>query len=65
MTTSVQQVLDTFDALSDTEKHQAALEILRRLDSGKAGGIPDTALVGLANELFLALDEQEAGHAPS
>ncbi len=30
MTATVRQLLDSFDALPDADKHQAALEILRR-----------------------------------
>ena len=30
MTAPVQQLLDSFDALSDADKHQATVEILRR-----------------------------------
>ena len=64
MTATVQQLLDSFDALSDAEKHQAAVEILRRCASAAAGDLPESALVTAADELFRALDAEEAGHAP-
>ena len=64
MTKTVQQLLDSFDALSDADKHQAAVEILRRFGGDTQGDLPETALVEAADELFRALDAEEAGHAP-
>ena len=64
MTATVQQLLDTFDALPDADKHQAAVEILRRISSAVEGDLPDSALVEAADELFRTLDAEEAGHAP-
>jgi hypothetical protein len=42
MTTAVQQLLDSFDALSDTEKQEAAAELLRRALARltPSGGLP-------------------------
>jgi hypothetical protein len=62
MTAAVQQLLEAFDALSEVDKHQAAVEILRRFGSA-AGDLPEDALVEAADELFSALDREEAGHA--
>jgi hypothetical protein len=64
MTAHVQQLLDSFDALSDADKHQAAVEILRRFSGNAQGDLPESTLVELADELFRALDAEEAGHAP-
>jgi hypothetical protein len=64
MSVAVQQLLDTFDALPAAEKHQAAVEILRRYDEPSEEGLSDETLTALADELFAALDEEEAGHAP-
>jgi hypothetical protein len=63
MTAPVRQILDSFDALPDADKHEAAVEILRRVVGQQ--DLPEDALVGLADELFCALDDEEAGHAPS
>ncbi|HZY89867.1 MAG TPA: hypothetical protein VFE78_33910, partial [Gemmataceae bacterium] len=63
-TATVQQLLDSFDALSDADKHQAAVEILRRVAGAGRGDLPEDALVGAADELFRALDAEEAGRAP-
>ena len=62
MTTPVRQLLDAFDALPDADKHQAAVEILRRLGPAE-GDVPEAALLQAADELFRALDGEEAGPA--
>jgi hypothetical protein len=64
MTASVRQLVDCFDALSDADKHQAAIEILRRFGGAAQGDVPEAALVEAADELFRTLDAEEAGHAP-
>jgi hypothetical protein len=64
VTAPVQQILDSFDALPDADKHQAAVEILRRVTGDEKGDLPESALVGLADELFCTLDEEETGHGP-
>lgn len=61
MTKAVSQLLDSFDALTDTDKHQAALEILRR--AAPEGDLAEAALLEAADGLFGALDSEEAGHA--
>ncbi len=63
MTAPVRQLLDSFDALSDADKHQAAVEILRRYAAAVEGDLPEAALVEAADELFRALDAEEAGRA--
>ncbi len=64
MTAAVQHILAAFDALPDLEKHQAAIEILRRYAGAGEGDLPEGALVGVADELFRTLDEEEACHVP-
>ena len=63
MTTAVQQLLNAFDALPETDKHQAAVAILRRVVVPVEGDLPESALVEAADELFRALDAEEDGHA--
>jgi hypothetical protein len=58
----VQQLLESFDALSQADQHQAAQEILRRVASVE-GDVPEAALVEAADELSRALDADEAGIA--
>jgi hypothetical protein len=65
MNTAVQQLLESFDALSEADKQRAAVEILRRVSADVAGDVPESTLVEAADELFRALDAEEAGHAPS
>lgn len=61
MTTAVQQLLNAFDSLPEADKHQVAIEILRRWVP--EGNLPESALVEIADELFCALDAEEARHA--
>jgi hypothetical protein len=63
MTKAVRQLLDSFDALPDTDKHEAAVKILRRLNSDK-GDLSVAKLMGIADQLFCTLDDEETGHAP-
>ena len=58
MTEAVQELLDTFDALTDAEKQVAAAQLLRRVVEGESGEIPEDALVAAAEELFLELDAE-------
>lgn len=64
MPTAVQQLLDSFDALPEPDKHQAALEILRRYAGAVEGDLPETALIEAADDLFRTLDEEESSRAP-
>jgi hypothetical protein len=63
MSTAVQQLLNTFDSLSEADKHQAAVEVLRRVSKNADGDLPESALLQAADELFQALDAEEAAHA--
>ncbi len=63
MTGTVKNLLASFDALSDADKHEATVEILRRSVASAPSAVPDEALVEIAEELFLALDAAEANHA--
>jgi hypothetical protein len=65
MTAAVQRLLDAFDALSDAEKHQAALGVVRRLQQETPAALPDAALVQAAEELFRDLDAREAADGRS
>lgn len=63
MTAVVQQRLDSFDALPESDKHQAAMEIFHRYGGTVQGALPDEALVVAAEALSCELDAEEAGHA--
>lgn len=61
MTSAVRDLLRSFQALSDAEKHEAANLLLKQLVQGEAGDVGEEAIVAVAEELFLDLDEREAG----
>ena len=63
MTTAVRTLLETFDALTETERQEAAVEILRRVTP--QGELPEGALVEAADELFRLLDAEEAADGRS
>jgi hypothetical protein len=48
---------------SETEKHEAAVELLHRVQQEALGGLPDQALLEAADELFRELDAREAAGA--
>jgi hypothetical protein len=63
MTVAVQQLLLAFEALTEAEQREAAVEILQRAPSLGEDDLPDEALIGAAEELFLELDAREAADA--
>jgi len=65
MTEAVQQLLQTFDALTDAEKQEATVQLLRRAVEVESGDVPEDALVAAAEELFLELDAREAADGKS
>lgn len=64
MNAAVQQLLNVFDTLTEADKYQVAVEILRRCPPLGSGELPDEALAELADELFRALDEEETRYTP-
>jgi hypothetical protein len=60
MTASVQQLLNSFDALPDNEKREAAVALLQRILRDVPGDLPEDSLVAAADVLFLELDAIEA-----
>ena len=60
MTALVQELLDTFDRLTDSERLDLVLEILKRTVDLDFLPLPDEDLVLNAEGLFLELDQQEA-----
>ena len=59
MNTLAQQLLKNFDDLPETEQQAIAIEILKRAINFDVPPLTDEDLVLNAEELFLALDEQE------
>lgn len=62
MTAFTQEILNTFDQLPNTEQLEVAVEILRRLLNFDFPPLTDEDLSLNAEELFLALDQQEADY---
>ena len=65
MTQAVEELLRRFDALSDAEKQEATVQLLRRVVEEESGDVPGEALVAAAEELFLELDAREAANGQS
>jgi hypothetical protein len=63
MTIAVESLLSHFDSLSENEKREAATEILRRSMVLGEGDLTESTLTEVADRLFIALDEEEAGNA--
>ncbi len=64
MTTNALALLETFDELSHDEQVAVAAAIATRLRQS-AGSLDDEALIAAADELFVALDHEEAAHDES
>jgi hypothetical protein len=60
MAISVQEILSTFDSLTESEQQEIALEILKRVSSLNLPQLSDEDLVLNAEGLFLELDREEA-----
>ena len=67
MSTSSQQLLDSFDRLPEGEKRAMASEIIRRTLAFDLPQLSDEELVINAEQVFLELDrrESEDGHSQS
>lgn len=65
MSTSAQNLIESFDKLPDVEKQRVASEILRRTINFDMPTLSDEELVLSAEELFLELDRREAEDAQS
>ncbi|MFN6558980.1 MAG: hypothetical protein RMY28_004135 [Nostoc sp. ChiSLP01] len=62
MTTSVQEILSNFDSLSEPERLEIVLEILKRVTHLEFLPLSDDDLVWNAEEIFLELDKQESAY---
>ena len=63
MSTDVQNILHTFDALPDADKRSLASAILRRSATLDQQPLTDEQLTEAADELFQELDRQEGAGA--
>jgi hypothetical protein len=62
MTALVQELLDTFDRLTDSERLDLVLEILKRTIYMDFPPLSDEDLALNAEGIFIELDEQEASY---
>jgi hypothetical protein len=62
MSDRVRQLLASFDALPDPDKSAVVAEILRRATPA-GGDVPESAPHAAADDLFAALDAEEAACA--
>ena len=62
VTAQVQEFLSTFDLLTESERLEIALEILKRVMNFDFPPLSDEELTLNAEELFLELDRQEAAY---
>ena len=60
MRISIEEILHSFDRLSEAEKRELAIEIIRRTLEFDLPPLTDEALVLNAEALFLELDERES-----
>jgi hypothetical protein len=59
MTALVQELLDNFDRLTDTERMNLTVEIFKRTAHLDLPPLSDESLVLHAEELFLEMDQRE------
>ena len=59
MTRAAKRLLDTFDALPESERQEVTREILRRTALAEHGPLADAQLVALADEVFRELDHAD------
>ena len=59
MSTTVEDILDSFEHLSEAEKRELVSEILRRTTAMSFPPLTDEELILNAEALFLELDQQE------
>ena len=65
MTKAVQQLIESFEALTEVERQEALAEVLRRSPRLEYTTLPEEGLIAAAEELFLDLDAREAADAQS
>jgi hypothetical protein len=62
MTRSVEELLNTFEKLSEAEKRELASEIIKRSLTLDLPELSDDSLVAAADQIFLRLDKEESIH---
>jgi hypothetical protein len=62
MTRSVEELLNTFEKLSEAEKRELASEIIKRSLTLDLPELSDDLLVAADDQIFLRLDKEESIH---
>ena len=62
MSATVEEILDSFDHLSESDKRELASEIIRRTIGFDLPPLTDEELVLNAEALFLELDQRESAN---
>lgn len=62
MSTAIEEILDSFNHLSDAEKRTVTSEIIRRTLVLNLPPLTDDELIANAEAVFLELDQREAGN---
>jgi hypothetical protein len=62
MSTTVEEILDSFDHLSEAEKRELASEIIRRTVEFDLPTLTDEEFIMNAEVLFLELDKRESAN---
>jgi hypothetical protein len=60
MTNAARQLIDSFEALPEQEKHEVLSQLLRRLMDKPYASASDEDLVGAADLIFQEYDQREA-----
>ena len=63
MTQSAKQVLESFQELTDAEKHELTLEVLRWWQGADHPPVSDQELTSAADSVFQLYDEEERSRA--
>ncbi len=63
MTSAVRNLLQAYDSLPEPDKRELVAEILRRSVKVDFAPLSEEDLLQTANDLFLELDQREAGDA--
>lgn len=63
MTEAVRSLIETFETLSEAERREAVVELLRRAGGSDLVELEDETLVEAAESIFLELDAREDADA--
>ncbi len=62
MSENASKILESFDRLDPVEQHSVVVSLLRRAGELPSALLTDDDLCGIADDLFLSLDDEENGN---